>query len=251
MCGGMSWQGPGRVGCKLASLVSGGGGVSWMGGRLSVHVIGPADVVGTPVRRSLGRIARRTWRCCSSTCLVPRWRSCPPWIWAAAASSWSVRRCLPSVRRPRPPRLRPKSMAHESWWSKPSPLEDSGVNARTWTSCIRFAAGAPSWMRATDSLCPPPSSLTRACCLPAFPRPSCARAGNPFGLDSSLTQGIVSGLGRELPSSASGMPLTNIIQTDAAINRERASQPGHEAKADTARLRRRSSRVACSVARRG
>lgn len=42
--------------------------------------------------------------------------------------------------------------------------------------------------------------------------------GNPFGLDQTLTQGIVSGLGRELPISPTGVPISNVIQTDAAIN---------------------------------
>lgn len=49
--------------------------------------------------------------------------------------------------------------------------------------------------------------------------------GNPFGLDQTLTQGIVSGLGREvgggLPGSPMGMrgpTITNGIQTDTAIN---------------------------------
>lgn len=42
--------------------------------------------------------------------------------------------------------------------------------------------------------------------------------GNPFGLDQTLTSGIVSGLGRELPVSPPGIPITNVIQTDAAIN---------------------------------
>ncbi|MEJ2749109.1 MAG: trypsin-like peptidase domain-containing protein [Anaerolineae bacterium] len=47
--------------------------------------------------------------------------------------------------------------------------------------------------------------------------------GNPFGLDGSMSTGIVSGLGRQLPSSAqtpSGQAFTipDIIQTDAAIN---------------------------------
>jgi S1-C subfamily serine protease len=43
--------------------------------------------------------------------------------------------------------------------------------------------------------------------------------GNPFGLSDTMTAGIVSGIGRSLPTTASGgffMP--NIIQTDAPIN---------------------------------
>ena len=42
--------------------------------------------------------------------------------------------------------------------------------------------------------------------------------GNPFGLDHTLTTGIVSGLGRELPSGNTGRPILGVIQTDAAIN---------------------------------
>lgn len=41
--------------------------------------------------------------------------------------------------------------------------------------------------------------------------------GNPFGLDHSLTRGIVSGLGREVVSP-NRRPISNCIQTDAAIN---------------------------------
>jgi S1-C subfamily serine protease len=41
--------------------------------------------------------------------------------------------------------------------------------------------------------------------------------GNPFGLDQSLTVGVVSALGREIKSD-SGQLLTGLIQTDAAIN---------------------------------
>jgi serine protease Do len=51
--------------------------------------------------------------------------------------------------------------------------------------------------------------------------------GNPFGLSGSMTVGIVSGLGRLLPSNVNGgnfaepgssFSIPNIIQTDAAIN---------------------------------
>lgn len=41
--------------------------------------------------------------------------------------------------------------------------------------------------------------------------------GNPFGLDQSLTTGIISALGREIESQA-GIPIRGAIQTDAAIN---------------------------------
>ncbi|XP_027150708.1 protease Do-like 1, chloroplastic [Coffea eugenioides] len=42
--------------------------------------------------------------------------------------------------------------------------------------------------------------------------------GNPFGLDHTLTTGVISGLRREINSAASGRPIQDVIQTDAAIN---------------------------------
>jgi len=41
--------------------------------------------------------------------------------------------------------------------------------------------------------------------------------GNPFGLDQSMTSGIISALKRRLPTST-GREIANVIQTDAAIN---------------------------------
>jgi S1-C subfamily serine protease len=42
-------------------------------------------------------------------------------------------------------------------------------------------------------------------------------AGNPFGLDHTLTAGIVSGLGREM-QSVTGNIIRDVVQTDAGIN---------------------------------
>jgi S1-C subfamily serine protease len=41
--------------------------------------------------------------------------------------------------------------------------------------------------------------------------------GNPFGLDQTLTTGVISGLGREI-QSVTQRPIYDVIQTDAAIN---------------------------------
>ncbi|MBI5596897.1 MAG: trypsin-like peptidase domain-containing protein [Elusimicrobia bacterium] len=41
--------------------------------------------------------------------------------------------------------------------------------------------------------------------------------GNPFGLDQTLTTGVISALGREI-HSVTRRPITGVIQTDAAIN---------------------------------
>jgi S1-C subfamily serine protease len=42
--------------------------------------------------------------------------------------------------------------------------------------------------------------------------------GNPFGLDQTLTTGVVSALNREIESVVKGKPIRGVIQTDAAIN---------------------------------
>lgn len=45
-----------------------------------------------------------------------------------------------------------------------------------------------------------------------------AAIGNPFGLSGTMTAGIVSALGRLLPTQDRGFQIPDIIQTDAAIN---------------------------------
>jgi len=48
--------------------------------------------------------------------------------------------------------------------------------------------------------------------------------GNPFGLDQSLSTGVISGLGREI-LSVTKRPIQDVIQTDAAINRGNSGGP--------------------------
>jgi serine protease Do len=42
--------------------------------------------------------------------------------------------------------------------------------------------------------------------------------GSPFGLQGSITVGIISGVGRSLPGSSNSRTIVNVIQTDASIN---------------------------------
>ena len=42
--------------------------------------------------------------------------------------------------------------------------------------------------------------------------------GNPFGLERTLTTGVISAIGRQIPSLQRGFEIGNVLQTDAAIN---------------------------------
>ncbi len=95
---------------------------------------------------------------------------------------------------------------------------------------IRFASGrvarttlvgtAPNYdlavLRINDARSlPPPVALGSSAELKVGQ--SAFAIGNPFGLDQSMTSGIVSALKRRLPT-ATGREISNVIQTDTAIN---------------------------------
>nr|WP_246849299.1 trypsin-like peptidase domain-containing protein [Rubellimicrobium arenae] len=63
-----------------------------------------------------------------------------------------------------------------------------------------------------------PTPLTLAAPEPPLVGSRVLAIGNPFGLDWTLTTGIVSALERELPSDQAGTVRRGLIQTDAAIN---------------------------------
>jgi S1-C subfamily serine protease len=73
--------------------------------------------------------------------------------------------------------------------------------------------------------------------------------GNPFGLDHTLTSGVISGLGREISSQATGRPITDVIQTDCSIIREiRAGRFYHRMASSSESTRRYIQARACRVA---
>ncbi|GFP81166.1 protease Do-like 5 chloroplastic [Phtheirospermum japonicum] len=77
---------------------------------------------------------------------------------------------------------------------------------------------------------------------------SCFAIGNPYGYENTLTTGVISGLGREIPSP-NGRAIRGAIQTDAAIN---AGGPlidsyGHVIGVNTATFTRRGSGTSSGV----
>ncbi|XP_055820113.1 protease Do-like 5, chloroplastic [Solanum dulcamara] len=80
---------------------------------------------------------------------------------------------------------------------------------------------------------------------------SCFAIGNPYGFENTLTTGVVSGLGREIPAP-NGAAIKGAIQTDAAINAGNSGGPlidssGHVIGINTATFTRRGSGVSSGV----
>ncbi|KAA8519472.1 hypothetical protein F0562_013728 [Nyssa sinensis] len=80
---------------------------------------------------------------------------------------------------------------------------------------------------------------------------SCFAIGNPYGYENTLTTGVVSGLGREIPSP-NGRPIRGAIQTDAAINAGNSGGPlidsyGHVIGVNTATFTRKGTGISSGV----
>uniref|UniRef100_A0ACD6A080 Uncharacterized protein n=1 Tax=Avena sativa TaxID=4498 RepID=A0ACD6A080_AVESA len=80
---------------------------------------------------------------------------------------------------------------------------------------------------------------------------SCFAIGNPLGYEHTLTTGVVSGLGREIPSP-NGRMIRGAIQTDAAINAGNSGGPlidsyGHVIGVNTATFTRKGSGISSGV----
>ncbi|PON72665.1 Peptidase S1C [Parasponia andersonii] len=80
---------------------------------------------------------------------------------------------------------------------------------------------------------------------------SCFAIGNPYGYENTLTMGVVSGLGREIPSP-NGSAIRGAIQTDAAINAGNSGGPlidsyGHVIGVNTATFTRKGTGVSSGV----
>ncbi|CAD6269337.1 unnamed protein product [Miscanthus lutarioriparius] len=80
---------------------------------------------------------------------------------------------------------------------------------------------------------------------------SCFAIGNPYGYEHTLTTGVISGLGREIPSP-NGRAIRGAIQTDAAINAGNSGGPlidsyGHVIGVNTATFTRKGSGISSGV----
>ncbi|KAL3522740.1 hypothetical protein ACH5RR_015574 [Cinchona calisaya] len=80
---------------------------------------------------------------------------------------------------------------------------------------------------------------------------SCFAIGNPYGYANTLTTGVISGLGREIPSP-NGRAIRGAIQTDAAINAGNSGGPlldssGHVIGVNTATFSRKGTGVSSGV----
>ncbi|XP_022848612.1 protease Do-like 5, chloroplastic [Olea europaea var. sylvestris] len=80
---------------------------------------------------------------------------------------------------------------------------------------------------------------------------SCFAIGNPYGYENTLTTGVISGLGREIPSP-NGKSIRGAIQTDAAINAGNSGGPlidsyGHVIGINTATFTRKGTGMSSGV----
>ena len=203
-------------------------------------VVGTAVLVGAIVLIGTGRSppatsSARCWRRRQG-----RWRGRagqggPPWSRRAMSRS----RTRPRGCCPRSCRSRPAARSAPASWrptvASSSPPRTSSADRKRSRSGSRTARASPApWSRSTSPSTPPSSGPMRAAAADLKPLALGALAdvqvgemtiaiGSPFGLSQTVTTGIVSALGRTVPTPMG--ELHDLIQTDAAINSGNSGGP--------------------------
>lgn len=109
---------------------------------------------------------------------------------------------------------KPQQLVNGAAPTNPNGSSSSGSGSGSGTGAAGAAATVPA--RPMPAIDVPPLSLCSSSADIVVGQKVFA-IGNPFGLDHTLTTGVVSGTGREI-QSISGRPIQDVIQTDAAIN---------------------------------
>ena len=191
------------------------------------------------------RVTTMAWGPATQRSRAPTAASTPPPSTRRATAAWSS-----SSRRSRRRRRRPRRGGAQALGSgfvvstdgtiltNAHVVMENGVKAKSVT--VSFKQGGPDGKQVkakvvgfdppATSPCSRSTPRARAHAAPAWRLRKVAigqwvvAIGNPLGFDFSLTQGIVSGIGRDL-QAPNGAVIPNGIQTDAAINQGNSGGP--------------------------
>jgi hypothetical protein len=127
------------------------------------------------------------------------------WVWVAVAESMNASRQqrLLSTNSTMHPTTSRALLKHEGW-----------------RSCSKLSLHCRFVQGPDLAVLPLVCAANCDCQMPAM------SVGNPFGLDHTLTAGIVSGLGRQM-QSITGHTIRDVVQTDASINPGRLHLGAH------------------------